>query len=225
MTRWQIETSSPGEDDRVRRLVAGLGESSRAEAFTPGHRTLVTGGARSGKSALAESMVATLAADAPAVDYVATSAPAGEDDPDWAERIRIHRARRPASWTTIETLDVAAVLADRSPVPVLVDCLGVWLTRTMDETGAWLETPGWHDRLDAARSRLVEAVARTERTVVFVTNEVGSGVVPATASGRAFRDELGRLNAQVAAACDRVWLCVAGVPLLLKDAAPDLGRP
>ncbi len=99
-------------------------------------RRLVTGGARSGKSSWAEQQLA----DRDRVDYVATSH--WPDDPDWAERVRLHRERRPASWSTIETIDLVSVLASQDDAPVLIDCLGVWLTRVMDETGVWEQTPG-----------------------------------------------------------------------------------
>lgn len=104
-----------------------------------------------------------------------------------------------------------------------MDCLGTWLTRLIDEAGAW-EDPA---RADAVRERagtdLVTALAAAARTgadVVLVSNEVGSGVVPATVSGRLFRDQLGRLNAQVAQACNRAVLVVAGRVLELPATAP-----
>lgn len=170
-------------------------------------RAIVLGGARSGKSTWAESRVARF----PEVTYVATSA-RNPDDPEWEERIRIHRARRPESWTTEETLDIAGVLLDRKDSPVLVDCLGVWITRILDETGAWTDEAGWQEALRARVDGLVDAVRRSTREVVLVSNEVGMGVVPETPAGRMFRDELGRLNAAVAAVCDEVWVCVAGIP-------------
>ncbi len=175
-------------------------------------RVLVTGGSRSGKSRHAESLLS--GAD---VDYVATGFPPSPDDPDWAERVRLHRARRPGSWSTIETLDVADVLAADSGRPVLVDCLSLWLTRVIDRCG------GWDGSMPHALARevdaLVGAVRTTARPVVLVTNEVGWGVVPAHESGRVFRDLLGVLNAQVAAECDEVWLCVSGIPLRVKQGA------
>lgn len=176
-------------------------------------RTLVLGGARSGKSTHAESLLAS----APAVDYVATSA-VNPDDAEWVERIELHQARRPAHWQTIETADVATVLRREAEPVVLVDCLGVWLTRMMDECGIWDDAPGAGELLQAKVDGLVDAVAQTGREVVFVSNEVGLSVVPEHWSGRFFRDQLGILNMRVAAACDRVVLCVAGIPLTIKDA-------
>ena len=177
-------------------------------------RTLVIGGARSGKSLHAERLVG----DGP-VEYVATAA-RWPDDPEWVQRVALHQARRPASWATTETLDVPAVLAASGPT-VLVDCLTVWLSRTMDAAGCWPELPG-HDP-DASASALasrvdalVAAVAITDREVVLVSNEVGQGVVPATASARLFRDQMGILNARIAAACDAEWFVTAGIPARLK---------
>lgn len=175
---------------------------------------LVIGGARSGKSRFAESLLA----GAPAVEYVATSDPRA-DDAEWVERVAVHVARRPPTWSTTETLDLPAVLARADAMPVLVDCLTVWLTRVMDAAGAWRELPGHDpDAAAAVEARVVDLVAAlrgTGREVVMVTNEVGQGIVPATASGRLFRDTMGVLNARVAAVCDEVWLVVAGLPLRL----------
>ncbi|GAA1391205.1 bifunctional adenosylcobinamide kinase/adenosylcobinamide-phosphate guanylyltransferase [Luteococcus peritonei] len=179
-------------------------------------RSLVLGGARSGKSTHAEALVAP----APAVDYVATSA-VDPDDAEWVERIALHQARRPAHWRTLETADVAAVLGDSSDAVVLVDCLGVWLTRMMDECGIWEgERPceAARERLQQRVDALVAAIEQTSREVVLVSNEVGQGVVPAHWSGRFFRDQLGILNTRVAAACERVVFCITGIPMTIKDA-------
>jgi adenosylcobinamide kinase/adenosylcobinamide-phosphate guanylyltransferase len=172
-------------------------------------RRLITGGARSGKSTFAESLMV-----GGPVDYVATGYPASADDPDWAERVRSHQERRPADWRTIETLDVVGVLVAAGPEPVLVDCVGLWLTRTADELNAW--AGGSEDAVEARVSGLLDALSGTSRDVVLVTNEVGLGLVPDTASGRWFRDALGRLNVGLAERCDEVWLCVAGIPVPVK---------
>ncbi|RBY83272.1 adenosylcobinamide kinase/adenosylcobinamide phosphate guanyltransferase [Blastococcus sp. TF02A-30] len=169
------------------------------------------GGARSGKSTYAERLLARERS----VDYVACGLPPGDDDPEWAARVALHRARRPASWRTVETLDLAAVLGRPGP-PVLVDCLTTWLAGTMDAVGVWAGEPGADRRLAAAVDGLVTAWAGTRRRVVAVSNEVGSGVVPATPSGRRFRDELGVLNARVGGDAQRVWLVTAGLPQRLR---------
>ena len=177
------------------------------------HRVLVLGGARSGKSVTAEGLLA----GHPRVEYVATGAIPRAGDPDWAARVRAHQQRRPAGWQTRETLDVEGVLGGPgSAIPVLVECLSTWLARVMDDCGLWAGLPGADralaDRLDA----LVAAWQATRRHVVAVSNEVGSGVVPGTVSGVRYRDELGRLNARIAAECQEVWLCTAGIAQRLR---------
>lgn len=171
-------------------------------------RILVTGGVRSGKSRHAESLVTG------AATYVAPGPTTAEDpDPDWAARIAAHRARRPATWTTVETRDLATAL--RIDGPVIVDCLGTWLTAMLDARGLW-DSPS--DDVEAVvRGLLVEAaqVIRARDDVVLVTNEVGLGVVPAHRSGRLFRDLLGLVNQELGAACDEVHLVVAGRVLRL----------
>ncbi len=169
------------------------------------------GGARSGKSSYAEGLLA----GERVVDYVACGAVPGPDDPEWADRVALHRSRRPASWRTLETLDLPSVLGVPGP-PVLVDCLTTWLAGAMDECGVWTDEPGADDRLAAAVDRLLSAWTTTRRRVVAVSNEVGSGIVPATPSGRRFRDELGVLNARVATSSPRVWLVTAGLPQRLR---------
>jgi adenosylcobinamide kinase/adenosylcobinamide-phosphate guanylyltransferase len=184
-----------------------------APAAPIGRRVLVLGGARSGKSATAEAMLA----DCPAVDYVATGHLPGNGDAEWDERIRLHRARRPGHWRTVETKDLPSVLAEPEPSPaVLIDCLATWLSQTMDECGLWAACEDADKQLVARQDELVQAWTMTARRVVAVSNEVGSGVVPATASGRRFRDELGWLNARLATAADEVWICTAGIPTRLR---------
>lgn len=166
-------------------------------------KVLVTGGVRSGKSTHAERLLA----DRPAVTYVAPGPV--RDDADWAARVAAHRARRPSTWTTLETGDLAAAL--RTPGPVLVDCLGTWLTRLVDDAGLW------DARTEDVSAYVDEAVSAAVLgdDVVLVTNEVGWGVVPEHRSGRMFRDLLGAVNQRFAAACDEVHLVVAGRVLKL----------
>jgi len=168
-------------------------------------RVLVTGGVRSGKSRHAESLLAGEAA----VTYVAPGPVL--DDADWQARIAAHRQRRPPSWRTLETGDLAAAL--RADGSVLVDCLGTWLTRTVDDAGLW---EGSADVVSArVEEKVAEAVAALGTRVVLVTNEVGLGVVPEHRSGRLFRDLLGAVNQRFGAACDEVHLVVAGRVLVL----------
>jgi adenosylcobinamide kinase/adenosylcobinamide-phosphate guanylyltransferase len=177
----------------------------------------VVGGARSGKSDVAERLLAGEAA----VTYVATGPAPSGDDPEWAQRVRAHADRRPRSWTTVETTDLAPVLRG-ADVPLLVDCLGTWLAAVLDDAGAWgAEADGrWRPRFQARVDDLVEAWHAVRVPVVLVANDVGSGVVPATASGRLFRDELGRLTTRLSLASERVLLVVAGRTLDLTS-LPD----
>lgn len=178
-------------------------------------KVLVTGGVRSGKSRHAEALVRE-AADGGAATYVAPGPTADEDpDPDWAARVAAHRSRRPESWATAETRDLASTVRGGGG-PVLVDCLGTWLTAVLDEEQAWDRTTGQLEELIARRTDdVVAALAATDRDVVLVTNEVGLGVVPAHRSGRVFRDLLGAVNQQLGAACDEVHLVIAGRVLVL----------
>ncbi|MFI0407213.1 bifunctional adenosylcobinamide kinase/adenosylcobinamide-phosphate guanylyltransferase [Actinomadura sp. 3N508] len=164
------------------------------------HRTLLLGGARSGKSAEAELRLAAC----PDVLYVATG-PVRDDDPEWAERIGAHRLRRPAWWRTVETADLVGVLKQEAGA-VLVDGIGTWLTTVMDEAGAWDAPSRAQPHLDD----LVSAWRGTEARVVAVSDEVGLALVPTTASGRAFRDVLGALNQRLAAESEEAALVVAG---------------
>jgi adenosylcobinamide kinase / adenosylcobinamide-phosphate guanylyltransferase len=169
-------------------------------------RVLVTGGVRSGKSRHAESLIGDRAAT-----YVAPGPRV--DDADWAARIAAHRLRRPASWTTLETTDLAAALATSGPV--LVDCLGTWLTGTVDDLGLWEAPSPRVTEVVADLAAEATAILRDRDDVVLVTNEVGLGVVPEHRSGRLFRDLLGLVNQELAAACDEVHLVVAGRVLVL----------
>lgn len=172
-------------------------------------RVLVTGGSRSGKSAHAEALLV----GRPAVTYLATGPAPAADDAEWAARVVLHQERRPTGWTTVETPDAATALT-RGDEPVLLDSVGTWLAAAMDTAGTW---DGRGDaELAATLDTLVDTWARVDRDVVAVTEEVGSGVVPATAAGRRFRDELGRLNARLAATADEVWLVTAGIGSRLK---------
>lgn len=169
-------------------------------------RLLLTGGARSGKSRAAE----TVLSDAPAVTYVATAPPA-PDDPEWVARVDRHRAQRPRTWSTIETDAVAAQVARAtSSHAVLVDCLTLWLMSRMDHHGAWTDPSRAEAAVDAEIDELAEAVSACTGRLVLVTNEAGSGIVPADYGSRLFRDLLGRTNCAVAAQCDDVRLVVAG---------------
>ena len=176
--------------------------------------TLVLGGARSGKSAVAEALV--VAGSSAPVTYVATAEPPGDGDPGWAARVAAHRARRPTDWSTVE-LSAASDLADTLygiAGPVMVDSLGLWVART----------PDMAVEQDLLLAALSARTVRGDRTVV-VSEEVGLGVHPPTDAGRRFRDVLGALNQAVGAVADEVVLVVAGLTIVLgPPVAPGGGR-
>lgn len=167
-----------------------------------GKSILITGGARSGKSTLAERM--TLELGAPAI-YIAT---AQAFDHEMADRIAAHRARRGAEWKTVaEPMQLAQALnCTDGQGPRLVDCLTLWLSNLM------LAQHDWATETD----RVLHELSQQTSPVVFVTNEVGGGIVPENKLAREFRDAAGLLNQRIAAACDELWLCVAGHPIKVK---------
>ena len=169
--------------------------------------TLVLGGARSGKSLHAETIVERHAAHSGGGCVYVATAQAGDDE--MAARIAAHRARRGNRWITVEEpIDLAGALAGvaNSGDGVLVDCLTLWLANLMDRE---------LDVEDESR-RLADALPELDGPVVFVANEVGLGIVPDNAAARAFRDHAGRLNTQLAARADRVVFVAAGLPMTLK---------
>ncbi|HEY0450076.1 bifunctional adenosylcobinamide kinase/adenosylcobinamide-phosphate guanylyltransferase [Actinophytocola sp.] len=213
--------------------------------------TLVLGGARSGKSAHAEGLLADTAAT-----YVAT-ARADPADAEWMARIAAHKQRRPPAWRTVELTDPGelAPFLERAVGPVIVDDLATWLTAVLDDANAW--EGGSLEPVQQACTELADAVASIHATaaltgagsggvdpadpasrataagavgaagtagpvgtskaeLVLVSAEVGLGVVPASRSGRLFRDQLGALNAALADRCTHVVLLVAGIPLRLR---------
>jgi len=169
--------------------------------------TLVVGGARSGKSRLAERLVTESGRPR---RYIAT---AQAWDEEMADRIARHRADRGADWTTVEApLDLpTALAAAQSDEAVLVDCATLWLSNHLLAE---------HD-LDAEGAALLAALAACPAPVVLVSNEVGWGIVPDNALARAFRDAQGRLNQQIAARADLVLGVMAGLPMVLKGRMPE----
>jgi len=162
---------------------------------------LITGGARSGKSALAETATLSLGNHA---HYIAT---AQALDDEMKARISTHRARRTAAWTTHEApFELAATLRATDNAPRLVDCLTLWLSNLMLADRDW----------EAAAQELLVLLPELAHPVVLVSNEVGLGIVPENRLARAFRDASGQLNQWVAAAADEVTLAVAGLALKVK---------
>jgi adenosylcobinamide kinase / adenosylcobinamide-phosphate guanylyltransferase len=169
---------------------------------------LILGGARSGKSRLAEK----LACDSDLnVTYIATSQPL---DGEMSERVAHHRARRPSSWALIEEpLELARVLREnaRTDRCLLVDCLTLWLTNLLMLDSA--------ERLTVERDALLDCLATLPGEIIFVSNETGMGVVPLGELTRRYVDEAGWLHQALAERCQRVVLTVAGLPLTLKGIA------
>lgn len=189
--------------------------------------TLILGGARSGKSRLAQ----RLATPAARVTYVATARIGGDPDTaaiggdlEMTERIARHRASRPASWRTIEEPLAIANASDRAAKDadaIVVDCLTIWLSNLF-----WEHRDGTGEKVeDVARAELqrIAATAAADRChIILVSNELGCGTVPEPAITRAFRDTQGLVNQWAAESADEVILTVAGLPVYLKSAAHEL---
>lgn len=180
-------------------------------------RELIIGGARSGKSALAEQRAC---ASGLRVLYVAT---AQNGDAEMARRIALHRSRRPATWGLVEApLDLAATLlrhADEGSC-LLLDCLTLWLSNLLFagqaarqlEAGETVNCP----LFDRQMQGFLDILPQLPGQLIVVSNEVGWGLVPMSPLSRFFADEQGRLNQRVAARCEKVTLVAAGLPLTLK---------
>jgi adenosylcobinamide kinase/adenosylcobinamide-phosphate guanylyltransferase len=173
--------------------------------------TLITGGARSGKSRFAQS----LCREATRVVYIATALPCDEEMRD---RIARHRASRPAEWATVEepiaVAEVATRHVDQTSI-LLIDCITVWLSNLLYE---------WRDRdFSSVEQRVSDQTAQLidisqHGNIIAVTNEVGSGIVPESAVARNFRDIQGLVNQQIAQAADVVYFLVSGIPARIKPA-------
>lgn len=171
--------------------------------------TLVVGGVRSGKSRYAQE----LASQSERVAFVAT---AEALDDDMRQRIARHQDERPASWATVEVpnaLEDALLECGGQYDLLLVDCLTLWTSNLLTCEG------GDTDRIFARADRLCQVLRSISASVVLVSNEVGSGIVPASEDGRLYRDLLGHVNQRVAAVADKVVLLVAGCPLVIKQPA------
>lgn len=169
-------------------------------------RELILGGARSGKSTLAESRARD---SGPGVTYIAT---AEAHDDEMADRIQHHRDRRPDGWRTVEAPIGLAATLEREAAPerlLLVDCLTLWLGNLIDDA----------DALARERADLLDRLPRLPGMIILVSNEVGLGIVPGNVLARRFRDEAGWLNQNVAGLCERVTFVAAGLPLTLKAPA------
>ena len=165
---------------------------------------LVTGGSRSGKSRYALELAKT----AKKPYYIATGW-AGDDE--MSDRIKKHQAERGPHWSTIETkTDLAGAIAEaveKGSDFIIVDCLTLWTSNVLFEK---------KDEFEKLISSLKEIISKIKTPIVFVTNEVGSGIVPADKMTREFRDWAGFVNQKIAAAVNHVYLAVSGIPIKIK---------
>lgn len=169
-------------------------------------KTLVLGGVRSGKSRYAESLARE------AVGPITVVATGTVGDEEMAARIAAHRARRPAHWTVIEEPLYLSGALSRVSNPdslIIIDCLTLWLSNLLCHVDSRL--------LDTEVERLLAALPDLPGNHIFVANEVGLGIMPINALARRFADTTGLLHQRLAAACDRVVLMIAGLPLTLKS--------
>lgn len=179
--------------------------------------TLIVGGARSGKSTLAERLAAESGKE---VVYVAT---ARVGDPEMRERVRRHRERRPASWRTVEEpIQLARALTDHATQSrcILVDCLTLWLANLIftDYPHVSEDISSLHPgkALTEEKRALLQALPELRGDIILVSNEVGMGIVPMGALNRFFADEAGLLNQAVARVSNRMQWVVAGCPVPVK---------
>lgn len=175
---------------------------------------LVTGGARSGKSEVAEQLAAAFPGG---VIYLAT---AGVYDEEMKHRVQKHRERRPAHWVTVEETHRLPRVLMAAPTGscVLVDCLTLWITNLL------LDQSPSEEYIINETVQVIETARSRDLTLILVSNQVGCGVVPGNRLGRLFRDIAGRVNRQVATLADMVYLVTAGIPVELKTLAAKIGQ-
>jgi adenosylcobinamide kinase / adenosylcobinamide-phosphate guanylyltransferase len=185
-----------------------------------GKAILITGGARSGKSTYAEKLARELEGN---VLYIATSIPFDEE---MKSRVKKHRESRPSGWHTYEGHSgLGQVISEKGSQykGILLDCVTIMVTNLLLEyPGIDYDNAGYEDFEEVERAinkeveELIKGVSETAATVIMVTNELGSGIVPENLLGRVFRDIAGRVNQHIAEHCDEVFLTVCGLPLKLK---------
>lgn len=185
-----------------------------------GKAILITGGARSGKSSYAEKLARELGGK---ILYIATSIPF---DDEMKSRVKKHRESRPSEWDTFEGYKgLGQVISEKGGQykGILLDCITVMVTNLLLEyPGIDCDNACYEDFQEAERlikeevEKLLEGIGKSEATVIMVTNEVGSGIVPENLLGRVFRDIAGRINQYIAERCDEVYITVCGIPLKLK---------
>lgn len=168
-------------------------------------RELILGGARSGKSALAQQHAE---ASGLGVTCIVTATP---DDAEMAERIAHHQANRPPAWCIVEApIELTAALMEHADQDhcLLVDCLTLWLSNILSDG---------ENTFEQQRAALLDTLPQLPGRIILVGNEIGLGVIPMGKLTRRFVDENGRLHQEIASRCERVTLCMAGLPMTLKD--------
>lgn len=185
-----------------------------------GKSILITGGARSGKSSYAEKLARELGGN---ILYIATSIPFDEE---MKSRVKKHRESRPSEWDTYEGYrGLGRVISEKGEQykGILLDCITVMVTNLLLEyPGIDYDNAGYEDFAEAEKAikeeieELLKCVSKSQATVIMVTNELGSGIVPENLLGRVFRDIAGRVNQLIAEQCDEVFITVCGLPLKLK---------
>ena len=185
-----------------------------------GKAILITGGARSGKSQYAEQLAKSLGDN---ILYIATAIPF---DAEMKHRVRMHKESRPAEWDTYEGYrGLGKVIESKSAQydGILLDCITVMVTNLLlEQPEISTENPDMKDFEKAEAvikhevEELVKSISKASATVIMVTNELGSGIVPENFMARIFRDIAGRVNQTVAAAADEVYLTVCGIPVKIK---------
>lgn len=184
--------------------------------------TFITGGARSGKSQLAETLAVKRGLP---VSYLATM-PRYDADREQTERINRHRQRRPACWQTIEcSMQLSAAIERLAPGPsvAIIDCLSLEVTSLMLLNGGEQDPYSTEAIVESAMQNVLESIEkRTDIDFIVVTNETGWGIVPDNALARAFRDFLGMVNQRFATAAGRAYLMCSGISVLIKDSRSHL---
>lgn len=185
-----------------------------------GKAILITGGARSGKSSYAEKLARDLPGN---ILYIATSIPF---DDEMKHRVKKHQEARPGEWDTYEGYrGLGKVISEKNGEysGVLLDCITVMVTNLLLQyPGIDFDNASYEDFAGVEKAimeeveELLQGVSRSKATVIMVTNELGSGIVPESLLGRVFRDMAGRVNQYIAARCDEVYMTVCGLPLKLK---------
>ena len=175
---------------------------------------LITGGARSGKSSFAESLAQKMGEN---ITYIAT---AQALDEEMRERIVEHRKRRPKNWQTVEeTVQVDRVIeeVDTQTEVIIIDCMALLISNLISDFSEKSSKDIFASKVQEKIEHIIKASLKYQATVIIVSNEVGSGLVPTNPTGRFYRDILGRANQSIARNADLVYLLVAGIPLLIKD--------